>query len=319
MARTPVLDTASLASKTGVQNATYTYAADAGASDAYAITLSPAITAYAAGQQFSFYANTANTGAASLNVNAVGAKTIKKLNDQDLATGDVEAGQIVTVVYNATDDVFEMISSLADVTGSVAAASETVAGKVELATDAETATGTDTARAVTPANLQSKVASDTAKGIVELATIAETTTGSDAARAVTPDGLAGSDFGKKGTSVQVVAGATDVATGDGKAYFVIPDGVGGMNLVGAHAYVITAGVTNTTDIQIHNVTQAADMLTTKITIDSAELSSRTAATAPVIDANNDDVADGDVIRIDVDAISTTAPKGLIIELVFQLP
>lgn len=161
--------------------------------------------------------------------------------------------------------------------------------------------------------------SDTAKGVVELATAAETTTGTDAARAVTPDGLAGSDFGKRVASIQVVAGATDVATGDGKAYIVIPDGVGGMNLIGCHAYVVTAGTTNTTDVQIHNVTQAADMLTTKITIDSTETSSRTAAAAPVIDGANDDVADGDILRVDVDAVSTTAPKGLIIELVFQLP
>lgn len=36
----------------------------------------------------------------------------------------------------------------------VDAASATVAGRVELATDAETATGTDTARAITPANLR---------------------------------------------------------------------------------------------------------------------------------------------------------------------
>jgi len=38
------------------------------------------------------------------------------------------------------------------------AASESAAGKVELATDAETITGTDTARAVTPANVQAKLA-----------------------------------------------------------------------------------------------------------------------------------------------------------------
>lgn len=69
------------------------------------------------------------------------------------------------------------------------AASETATGVVELATDAETITGTDTTRVVTPANIQAKVASDTAKGIVELATTAETTTGTDATRAVTPDGL----------------------------------------------------------------------------------------------------------------------------------
>jgi hypothetical protein len=113
--------------------------------------------------------------------------------------------------------------------------------------------------------------------------------------------------------------ATDLAVGDDLATFYIPSAVGGMNLVGVHAYVDAAGTTGTTDIQIHNETQAADMLSTKITIDSAETSSRTAATAAVIDTANDDVAAGDKIRIDVDAISTTAPKGLFVELEFRLP
>lgn len=66
-----------------------------------------------------------------------------------------------------------------------AAASATAAGIVELATDAETITGTDAVRAVTPAGLQAKVASATAKGIVELAIDAEAKAGSDTARAVT--------------------------------------------------------------------------------------------------------------------------------------
>ena len=33
----------------------------------------------------------------------------------------------------------------------------------------------------------------------------------------------------------------------------------------------------------------------------------------------DDVATGDLIRIDTDSIATTAPKGLIISLAFRLP
>lgn len=77
----------------------------------------------------------------------------------------------------------------ADLTLSVGASSTTATGVVELATSAETQTGTDTVRAVTPAGLQSKVASETASGIVELATAAETTTGTDNTRAVHPAGL----------------------------------------------------------------------------------------------------------------------------------
>lgn len=74
-------------------------------------------------------------------------------------------------------------------------ASDTVKGKVELATDAETIAGVDTVRAVTPAGLAAGVgslvpsASTTVQGKVELATSAETTTGTDTVRAVTPAGL----------------------------------------------------------------------------------------------------------------------------------
>jgi hypothetical protein len=82
---------------------TYNYAADAGASDAYVITLSPAPDAYATGMMVVFKANTANTGAASLDVNSLGAKTILKLTDQALTDNCFEAGSFVIVVYDGTN------------------------------------------------------------------------------------------------------------------------------------------------------------------------------------------------------------------------
>jgi hypothetical protein len=85
-----------------VQGGQHIYAADAGNTDAYAISLSPALQAYETGLMINFKANTANTDACTLNVNGLGAKTIKKLHDQDLVTGDIEAGQIVTVIYDGT-------------------------------------------------------------------------------------------------------------------------------------------------------------------------------------------------------------------------
>ena len=112
---------------------------------------------------------------------------------------------------------------------------------------------------------------------------------------------------------------TDVATGDGKFYFHVPPEMDGMNLTYVHAKVITAGTTGTTDIQLHNVTQATDMLTTKLTVDSGETGSDTAATPAVIDTANDDMAENDCLRGDVDAVSTTAPQGLIVTFGAALP
>jgi len=179
------------------------------------------------------------------------------------------------------------------------------------------ATGVWNGTAIGSAYLTS--ASTTVSGASELATTAETNTGTDTGRTVTPDALAGSYAGTKGIGLVIVDFTTDVATGDGKMYFHVPVSMSGMNLVTVHAEVITAGTTNTTDIQVHNLTQSTDMLSTVITIDSGETGSDTAATAAVIDTGNDDVITNDLLRIDVDAISTTAPKGLIITLEFRLP
>jgi len=110
-----------------------------------------------------------------------------------------------------------------------------------------------------------------------------------------------------------------VETGNGKFYFHVPENLDGMNLVEVHAYVITPGTTGTLDVQIHNLTDAADMLSTLLTIDSTENGSDTAATPAVIDTGNDDISENDIIRIDVDAVQTTEPEGLIVTMGFRLP
>lgn len=85
-----------------IQEGTSIYAADAEASDTYVITLTPAPTALTTGMQIKFKANTINTGAATLNVNALGAVAITKNGTTALEDGDIAAGQVVTVVYDGT-------------------------------------------------------------------------------------------------------------------------------------------------------------------------------------------------------------------------
>lgn len=65
-------------------------------------------------------------------------------------------------------------------------ATTTVLGLVFIATNAETQTGTDTVKAVTPSALSARTATETRTGIAEIATDAELTTGTDDTRIVTP-------------------------------------------------------------------------------------------------------------------------------------
>lgn len=140
------------------------------------------------------------------------------------------------------------------------------------------------------------------------------------ARAVSPDGLAGSNYGKRVIELILLDNLTSLAVEDYVAdiLFVVPSELNGYNLVDADASVFTVSSSGTPTIQIHNLTDAQDMLSTRITIDANELTSYSAATQPVINATYDDVATGDQLRIDCD-VAGTGTKGLVVILTFQLP
>lgn len=79
------------------------YAADAGGTDAYAITLSPARTTYATGEANFFKANTRNTGAATLALNGMAAKSLKRPNGNDPISGDIPAASMILSAYDGTN------------------------------------------------------------------------------------------------------------------------------------------------------------------------------------------------------------------------
>ena len=65
-------------------------------------TLAPAITAYATGNLFSFVAVATNTGAATINLNSLGAKSITKSGTTALVAGDLVSGQVYLIEYDGT-------------------------------------------------------------------------------------------------------------------------------------------------------------------------------------------------------------------------
>lgn len=99
--------------QTGLQKAAEVYAATATGNDTYVVTLSPVPTSLTNGMLIRVKVDVGNTGAATLNPNSLGAITIKKAYDQDLVTGDIEANQIIDLVYNSTGPVFQMQSQTA--------------------------------------------------------------------------------------------------------------------------------------------------------------------------------------------------------------
>lgn len=84
------------------------YAAGVFTAGTYAITLNPAATGYTAGMRVMFKPDTTNTGVTSLNVNGLGAKTLKALGTADLAAGRILASQIIEAVYDGTN--FQLVN-----------------------------------------------------------------------------------------------------------------------------------------------------------------------------------------------------------------
>lgn len=69
----------------------------------YTLTLSPAITSYVTGQTFQVQFHAANTGASTINVNWLGAKSLVKDISTALVSWDIPINQIYTITYNGTN------------------------------------------------------------------------------------------------------------------------------------------------------------------------------------------------------------------------
>ena len=65
-------------------------------------SLTPALTAYATGNLFTFVAASTNTGAATINLNSLGAKSITKSGTTALVAGDIVSGQVYLIEYDGT-------------------------------------------------------------------------------------------------------------------------------------------------------------------------------------------------------------------------
>jgi hypothetical protein len=123
-----------------------------GTADALTLTPTNTLAAYVDGMQVHFRAASANaTTTPSLAISGLTARIIYKNGGSALVANDIAGALAEYIVrYNLANTRWELLNPGL---GNIVAASDTVQGKVELATTAETVTGADTARAVTPAGV----------------------------------------------------------------------------------------------------------------------------------------------------------------------
>lgn len=158
-----------------------------GSSTAYTLATNETL-ALADGVAVTCRMSATNGAAPTLNVDSTGAVAIQSAQGTAVPTGALVSGAIYKFTYYASSAAW-IVNGLFDATGQVSAATTSLAGKAELATDAEAIAKADTARVMTPSNLAALGSSDTFAGLIELATDAETTTGTATDRALTPANL----------------------------------------------------------------------------------------------------------------------------------
>lgn len=126
-----------------IQSNASAYAATTGSANAYVLTLSPAITAYAAGQDFTFKANFTNSAAATINISALGVKSLVRQNSAALIGGEILSGSVYKITYDGTN--FQIQGEVYNPTGGLSTiASATATDLGTLTTNLVSISGTTT-------------------------------------------------------------------------------------------------------------------------------------------------------------------------------
>lgn len=96
--------------QTGFQKGSEIYGTTATGNDTYVVTLSPAPISYDNGRHYFVKLDVGNTGAATINFNGLGARSIVTGISTPLVTGDMLANGIYELIYNSTGTVFQLVN-----------------------------------------------------------------------------------------------------------------------------------------------------------------------------------------------------------------
>jgi hypothetical protein len=167
------------------------------------------MSAYVTGQRFFFVAVATNTSACTLNINAIGVKSVTKNGTTALVAGDIVSGAVTQVVYDGTQ--FQLLNPAAGTVSSFSA------GSTGLTPSTATTGAVTLAGTLAVANGGTGQTSSTGSGAVVLATSPTLVTPALG----TPSALVGTNITGTANSLNAGIGVnqtwTDVKTSPGRA------------------------------------------------------------------------------------------------------
>lgn len=132
------------------------YGVTAGSANTYTLTLDPALTSYTAGVGITVKIHAANTGASTININGLGAKSIRDSKGNALTAGKLMVNGVYTLRYDGTNFILQGEGGSGNAT-----ASDLLSGKTA-STDAGDILGTMPNRGavtITPSNIDQAIVS----------------------------------------------------------------------------------------------------------------------------------------------------------------
>ncbi len=156
-------------------------------------------------------------------------------------------------------------------------------------------------------------ASTTVEGVVELATTAEINAWTDTTRVMVVDQYVASNRNVRYVLYRILDSTTNVTTWTTVGWdFEFPFN---WTITEIGAYADTAGTTGTMIVDV-NRNWSTLMTTNKLSFDSAEKTTRTAATPPTLTTTS--ISSWDLLTFDIDSIQSTPAKGMTIRIWIRL-
>jgi hypothetical protein len=207
-----------LPSETKLQRGTVNFAVDTGTANTYVVALDSSITSYTDGLQVVFRPINSNTGSATINLNSLGAKSIRLTDSEPIQAGDISAGAVIDVRYSTSTGFFHLTPNSAiyahdagvSATAAAASASAASTSASNASTSATNAASSASAASTSASNAASSAS--TASTQASNASTSATNAASSASAASTSASTASTQASNASTSATNASASASTAT-----------------------------------------------------------------------------------------------------------
>jgi hypothetical protein len=180
-----------------LQRGTVNFAVDTGTANTYVVALDASITTYTDGLQVVFRPLNSNSGTSTINLNGLGAKSIRLTDSNPISAGDISAGAVIDVRYSTATGFFHLTPNSAIYAYDAGVSADAAAASASAASSSASAASSSASSASSSASAASSSASAASTSASNASTSAST--------ANTQAGIATTQAGNAASSASAAA------------------------------------------------------------------------------------------------------------------